>query len=107
MRLLPACAVAGALLSGCDTTPGYDADLTSPSVWVLASGAEAKGAEVTFGTDRQFSARLVCNGVFGTYSASYGRITVDGRGDDARGVRGRGTRQRPRSSRHWRRPSDS
>lgn len=68
--------LAGALLAGCDTAPDIDAGLTSPSVWILASGAEAEGAEVTFGTDGRFSAQLVCNAAFGAYSASSGRIEI-------------------------------
>lgn len=70
--LLAALAVA---FAGCDSVS--DSDLLGPHVWVLVSGAEAVGAEVRFGSDGEFSARPVCNHVFGTYSTAGGRVDVD------------------------------
>ena len=88
MRPLLACALAGALLSGCDSAPDYDADLTS--LWVLASGAEAERASVTFGSDGLLSVQPVCNTLGGRYSASYGNISIDVEGGSRIGCAGDG-----------------
>lgn len=61
-------------LAGCDFAAGEGR--LGANGWVLASGADAVGAELRFSRDG-FSARPVCNNVSGTYTTSGTQIDFD------------------------------